>query len=279
MANPTDRTNSAPAILKYTNNDTIAHIVLNGGACNEIGESMLAALEQVVETLAERTPRAVILRSENPNGFCAGADLVALHEGIEARAKAAADTGTDDGLTDVRAFLDRIHGVMNALDNLPCPLIGAIGGICFGGGFELALTCDVRIAEKNARFCFPELRLGLIPGFGGIPRLRRDLGNAIVRDIVLTGRSINAKKALQSGLVSQVVPRGEALRAAEAQAEQLVRFDDATVSAAKRFTKPIPLEELEEEKEIFMRLFDRDVTRDALRRFATGDSSRATFEY
>ena len=87
---------------------------------------------------------------------------------------------------------DRIHAVMNALDMLPMTTVGVVRGVCFGGGFELALTCDVLIAEKSARFAFPELRLGLIPGFGGIPRLRRDVGNALIRDLLLTGHGINA---------------------------------------------------------------------------------------
>ena len=116
----------------------------------------------------------------------------------------------------VRDFLERIHTVMNAIDASPLTTIAAVHGVTFGGGFELALTCDLIIADKMARFCFPELRLGLIPGFGGIPRLKRDLGNAVVRDLLLTGRSFNATKAQQVGLVSQVVGEGEALRAARA---------------------------------------------------------------
>ena len=96
---------------------------------------------------------------------------------------------------------------MNAIDAAPLTTIAAVQGVAFGGGFELALVCDLIIADKMARFCFPELRLGLIPGFGGIPRLKRDLGNAVVRDLLLTGRSINATKAQAVGLVSQVVGR------------------------------------------------------------------------
>ena len=95
-----------------------------------------------------------------------------------------------------------------------------------------------------ARFCFPELRLGLIPGFGGIPRLKRDLGNAVVRDLLLTGRSFNATKAQQVGLVSQVVAEGESLRAARGTAAQLGKFDRRTAIAAKKFIKPIPYDEL-----------------------------------
>ena len=105
---------------------------------------------------------------------------------------------------------------MNTIDASPLTTIAAVHGVTFGGGFELALVSDLIIADKMARFCFPELRLGLVPGFGGIPRLKRDFGNAVVRDLLLTGRSFNATKAQQIGLVSQVVGEGEALRAARA---------------------------------------------------------------
>ena len=104
--------------------------------------------------------------------------------------------------------------MLNRLDTSPLTTIAAVHGVCFGGGFELALACDLIVADKMARFCFPELRLGLIPGFGGIPRLKRDIGNAVVRDLLLTGRSINATKALAVGLASQVAAEGEALRVA-----------------------------------------------------------------
>ena len=136
------------------------------------------------------------------------------------------------GSAGVRDFLERIHRVMNAIDAAPLTTIAAVHGVTFGGGFELALTCDLIVADKMARFCFPELRLGLIPGFGGIPRLKRDLGNAVVRDLLLTGRSINATKAQAVGLVSQVTAEGDALRVARATAAQLAKFDRET--AARR---------------------------------------------
>jgi len=117
------------------------------------------------------------------------------------------------------------------------------------------------------RFCFPELRLGLIPGFGGIPRLKRDLGNAVVRDLLLTGRSFNANKAQQIGLVSQVVAEGEALRAARATAAQLGKFDLDTTAAAKRFIKPVPHQELRQEIDLFCELFSRPAVEAGLKKF------------
>ena len=147
-------------------------------------------------------------------------------------------------------------------------------GITFGGGFELALTCDLIVADKMARFCFPELRLGLIPGFGGIPRLKRDLGNAVIRDLLLTGRSINAQKAATVGLVSQLAGEGEALQVARATAAQLRKFDRRTAIAAKKFIKPIPYEELKREIDIFCELFAQPAVEAGLRRFLENTSAQ-----
>jgi enoyl-CoA hydratase/carnithine racemase len=167
----------------------------------------------------------------------------------------------------VRNYLERIHKVMNTIDGAPLTTIAAVHGVTFGGGFELALVCDLIIADKMARFCFPELRLGLIPGFGGIPRLKRDLGNGVVRDLLLTGRSFNATKAQTVGLVSQVVAEGEAYRVARGTAAQLKKFDHQTAIAAKKFIKPIPYDELKKEIDLFCELFCRPAVEDGLRKF------------
>ena len=118
-----------------------------------------------------------------------------------------------------------------------------------------------------ARFAFPELRLGLIPGFGGIPRLKRDLGNSFVRDLLLTGRSVNATRALAVGLVAQLAGEGEALKVARATAAQITKFDATTRAIAKKFLKPIPYAELKQEVEIFCGLFARPAVLAALKKF------------
>jgi enoyl-CoA hydratase/carnithine racemase len=171
----------------------------------------------------------------------------------------------------VREFLERIHSVMNTLDALPLTTIAAVHGVTFGGGFELALVCDIIVADRMARFCFPELRLGLIPGFGGVPRLKRDLGNAVVRDLLLTGRSFNVMKAQQIGLVSQIAAEGEALRVARATASQAAKFEKRTVAAAKEFVKPIPYEELKREIDIFCDLYSRPAVEQGLRKFVENE--------
>jgi enoyl-CoA hydratase/carnithine racemase len=242
--------------------DGIIELKLHREPCNELGSVSLEEFEKFAAALEsmQAEAHALILYSEMKPGFCAGADLRELYQRSQAMEKAEAAKG-------VRDFLERIHRVLNQIDAAPLTTIAAVHGVTFGGGFELALACDLIIADKMARFCFPELRLGLIPGFGGIPRLKRDLGNAVVRDLLLTGRSINATKAQQIGLVSQVVGEGEALRAARVTALQLAKFDRETAAAAKKFIKPIPREELLREIDIFCDLFTRPAVQAGLRRF------------
>jgi enoyl-CoA hydratase len=248
--------------------DGTVELALHREPCNEIGTAMLEELERFIGFLqsAAGDAHALIVYSSLKSGFSAGADLRELYS----RMQGAPST---ERVTGVRDFLERIHRVLNTLDASPLTTIAAVHGVTFGGGFELALACDLIIADKMARFCFPELRLGLIPGFGGVPRLKRDLGNAVVRDLLLTGRSINAAKAQAVGLVSQLTAEGEALRVARATAAQIGKFDRETSQAAKRFMKPIPYEELRQEIEIFCELFSRPAVEAGLRKFVESNDA------
>jgi enoyl-CoA hydratase len=242
--------------------DGIIELSLHREPANEIGTVALAELEQFVSALQSLTSeaRALIIYSKLKSGFSAGADLRELYSGMQ-------KLSTKEAVKRAREFLERIHAVMNAIDSAPITTIAAVHGVTFGGGLELALVCDLIIADKMARFAFPELRLGLIPGFGGIPRLKRDLGNAVVRDLLLTGRSFNASKAQSIGLVSQLTGEGEVLRVARATAAQLKKFDRQTAVAAKKFVKPIPYEELKKEIDIFCELFTSPAVEAGLRKF------------
>ena len=249
--------------LSWQVKEGVIELALHREPCNELGSLSLAELEEFAAAFErlQQEAHALIIYSDLKAGFCAGADLRELYRRSQAMDRI-------EALKGVRDFLERIHRLLNLIDAAPLTTIAAVHGVTFGGGFELALACDLIIADKMARFCFPELRLGLIPGFGGIPRLKRDLGNAVVRDLLLTGRSFNATKAQQIGLVSQVVGEGEALRAARATAAQLGKFDRETAAAAKRFIKPIPHEELRREIEIFCELFSRPAVEAGLKKFA-----------
>jgi enoyl-CoA hydratase len=248
--------------LRWEWHDGVLELTLDRAPANEIGTVMLGEFEKFIEaakTLAGESS-ACIISSAQKSGFSAGADLRELYHGAIA-------LNEKDRSAGVRQFLERIHSVLKWLDEAPFVTIAAVHGVCFGGGLELALVCDVLIADKMARFAFPELRLGLIPGFGGIPRLKRDLGNGFVRDLLLTGRSVNATRAQAVGLVAQLAAEGESLKLARATAAQVTKFDADTRIAAKKFIKPIPREELRREIEIFCELFTRPAVMDRLKKF------------
>lgn len=255
--------------LSWELNNGVVELALHRPPNNEIGSLTLEELERFASALKEieNQAHALVIYSTLESGFCAGADLRELYWRSH-------EMNREDAARGVRDFLERIHGVMNAIDASPLTTIAAVHGVTFGGGFELALTCDLIIADKMARFCFPELRLGLIPGFGGIPRLKRDVGNAVVRDLLLTGRSFNATKAQAVGLVSQVVSEGQVLRAARSTAAQLSKFDRRTATAAKQFIKPIPFEDLRQEIDIFCELFTHPAVEEGLRRFVESEDAQ-----
>ena len=187
--------------LSWQTADGVIELALDRAPANEIGLAMLDDLERFASALPELESQAsaLILYSKQSTGFSAGADLRELYTLAQGMDSATAAQG-------VREFLERIHAVLNRIDMCSLTTIAAVHGVCFGGGFELALTCDLIVADKMARFCFPELRLGLIPGFGGIPRLKRDIGNGVIRDLLLTGRSINSGciKSTPGGFVASM---------------------------------------------------------------------------
>jgi enoyl-CoA hydratase/carnithine racemase len=248
--------------LRWEWRDGVIELTLDHEPANEIGMAMLAELEKFVAAFPsiELETSVCIVSSARKHGFSAGADLRELYEG-------AAPLSGRERLSRVREFLERIHAVLNAIDTAPFVTIAAVHGVCFGGGLELALACDIIIADKMARFAFPELRLGLIPGFGGIPRLKRDLGNAFIRDLLLTGRSVNATRAHAIGLVAQLAAEGEARKIAHATATQVMKFDPGTRAAAKKFIKPVPHDELHREIDLFCELFARPTVMAALKKF------------
>jgi enoyl-CoA hydratase/carnithine racemase len=251
-------------MITWSRSGDVVEVRLGYAPCNEIGLDVLSDLERLLESSEIQGARALVIYSAQPKGFCAGADLRQLYQQT-------VDRPVAEHVTELRAFLDRIHRVMDRLDALPMTTVAAIHGVCFGGGFELALACDLRVVDRTARVCFPELRLGIVPGFGGIPRLRRELPAAVVRDLLLTGRSLNAKRAVELGLATQMVTTGQALEVARRVATQAALFDGQAMAAAKAMMKQSDdaafRAELLAEKEHFVRLFQRPEAVDALKRF------------
>lgn len=248
--------------LRWEWRDGVVELTLDHEPLNEIGISLLGDLEKFASAIPGLAPvtSACVLTSARPGGFCAGADLKELYQ-------RALPLSRKKRIAGVRAFIQRIHRVANTIDSAPFVTIAAVHGVCMGGGLELALLCDLVVADKMARFGFPELRLGLIPGFGGIPRLRRDVGNSFIRDLLFTGRTIRAEAAHHAGLVTHLAGEGFSLQVARSMAQQIKKFDAVARTAAKKFVKPIPAKELRQEVSLFCKLFDRPEVMASLKRF------------
>jgi len=133
-----------------------------------------------------------------------------------------------------RQFLDALNASLDAVAAFPAPVIAALNGVAFGGGFELALACDLRLAADQAELGLVEVRLGIIPGAGGTQRLARVAGVAVAKELILTGRRIGAARAQALGIVSSVHPAGDLLAAALAVADEIAAGGPLAVAQAKR---------------------------------------------
>ena len=173
-----------------------------GASANTLSEDVLAELNDVLASFERDLPKGVVLRSAKPGGFIAGADI-----------------GEFRGMSDaaaVEAALTKAHAIVDRLDHLAVPTVAVVHGYCLGGGLEIALACDHRIAVDDARLGFPEVMLGLHPGLGGTVRLPRLINPIEAMTMMLTGRNVRARRARSLGLVDAVVPERHVKAAATA---------------------------------------------------------------
>jgi enoyl-CoA hydratase len=171
--------------------DRVATLTLNSpDTLNALSSAMLQALDAAVADVeADRALRGVLITGAG-RAFCAGADIEEI-------------SGLDR--TSGYAFARRGQGVFSRIENLDVPVVAAVNGFALGGGCELALACHVRVASSRARFGQPEVKLGILPGFGGTQRLSRLVGRGVATELILSGRIIKAEDALRIGLVEEVV--------------------------------------------------------------------------
>jgi len=188
-------------------------------AANALSRGLVEALGDATAAVAgDPDIRAVVLTG-NGAAFCAGADLK------ERRGFT---------LDQTRAFLDRLNAVVDGVAGLRCPVIAAINGAAFGGGLELALACDLRLAGEGAAMGLVETRLGIIPGAGGTQRLARLVGATRAKEAIFTGRRFDAATARAWGIVSEVCPASALEEAAARLAEEIAGAAPLAVAAAKR---------------------------------------------
>jgi enoyl-CoA hydratase/3-hydroxyacyl-CoA dehydrogenase len=210
------------AVVKLDTRGEIAIVWLDNPPANSISPDVVEGLAKVWAAVdADEAVKAMILASPNPALFCAGADIKAF-------------TKMDE--TSGRALLDGAHDLLRSWERSRTMTIAAVNGLAFGGGCELAMACDVRLASFSATFGQPEINLGIIPGFGGTQRLPRLVGTARALELNLSGDPISADEAFEIGLVNQVVPDHELFDSALAWARKLGGQAPLAVGAIKRTT-------------------------------------------
>ncbi len=186
---------------------------------NALDPATLVALGDAFHDLStSSTPRAAVFTGEG-KAFVAGADIAAM---------------ASMSPVDARRFASKGHALGAAIENAPFPIIAAVNGFALGGGCELAMACDFIYASEKAKFGQPEVKLGVIPGFGGTQRLARRVGIAQARELSYTGDMIGADVALRLGLVNAVFPPDELMPKAIACAKKIAENGPLAVEAAKR---------------------------------------------
>ena len=184
---------------------------------NALNSTILAELEAFVDSLDPNRTRVLVITGEG-KAFVAGADISEMAHLSEA-----------EGL----AFGQRGARVFKKIEDLPFPVIAAVNGFALGGGTELAMACDIRIASKKARFGQPEVGLGIIPGFSGTYRLAKLVGQGIAKELIYTGKMIDADEALRIGLVNSVVVHEELQAAVDATVALILKNAPLAISFAK----------------------------------------------
>lgn len=177
-------------------------------ALNALSEELVGAIDAALDDIDASDARAVIFTGSGDKSFCAGADIK------EFSGKTVSGT---------RAFIRNGQRVFARLDTFRMPSFAMINGYCFGGGLELATACTFRLATPNAKLGVPEIKLGLIPGYGGTQRLPRLVGHTKALEMVMSGRTVDADEALAIGLVSRIVD-GDPVAAAKEFAQQFTCF-------------------------------------------------------
>jgi enoyl-CoA hydratase/3-hydroxyacyl-CoA dehydrogenase len=240
--------------VKLETRERVAIAWLDRPPANSISPEVVQALRKVWDALTSSPEiRTLVFASANPMLFCAGAD-------IKAFTKMDADSGRD--------LLDQMHGLLREMETSSIVTIAAVNAVAFGGGCELAMACDLRIAAESASFGQPEINLGIIPGFGGTQRLPRLVGEAKALELNLTGDPITAEEAYELGLATRVVPDHELLDTALAWARKLADQAPLAIEQIKRVSAAGDIDAgIESEKLGFSTVFGSEDAREGIGAF------------
>ncbi len=247
--------------------DGIGTIVLDRPKMNALDAEMQRRLVEVADEAAERPDVSAVIVWGGERVFAAGADVKEMSE---------------MSYTDMAAHVRLLQRFSRALAAIPKPTVAAITGFALGGGLETALCCDFRVVADNAKLGQPEIALGIIPGAGGTQRLPRLVGPAKAKDIIFTGRFVDAEEALAIGLADRVVPAGEVLATAQALVAPFVGGPAQALRAAKEAVdKGLETDlstGLDIEAQLFTGLFATRDQKTGMRSFVENGPGKATFE-
>jgi enoyl-CoA hydratase len=239
--------------VRVERDGALAIVTIDHPPANAISRAVVAGITQALsDAEADATCRAVILTGAGPKFFAAGADVT--------------EFGSTGGETIATG-----QGLTMGMERSRLAIVAAVNGIAFGGGCELTLACDVRIASRNARFGQPEIKLGIIPGWGGTQRLPRLIGRTAATELLFTGEPIDSARALELGLVSRVVEPEALLDAAREVAGRYAAQAPLALAATKRaladgVDRPLA-EALETERREFVALFASEDAREGITAF------------
>lgn len=245
-------------LARLERDGVIATLTLDAPPANAFSRGLVETIGGHIDTLSmDDELRAVIVTGAGEKAFSAGADL-------KERSMMTAD--------EVRTFVPHLQTLLDRIAHLPMPTIAAINGVAFGGGLELALVCDLRIAASHAQMGLTETSLGIIPGAGGTARLPRLVGVARAKELILSARRIDADEALRIGLVHEVVAPADLLAAARTLADRIAANGPLAVRAAKDAIDRgfgLPLEQaLAVERECYDRIVDSEDRLEGLAAFS-----------
>jgi enoyl-CoA hydratase/3-hydroxyacyl-CoA dehydrogenase len=249
--------------VKLETRERAAICWLDRPPANSISPEVVEALSNVWEAITgSGAVRALIFASANPQLFCAGADIRSF---------------TTMGEPEARAMVERMHELLRGMERSRVVTIAAVNAAALGGGCELAMACDLRIAAQSASFGQPEINLGIIPGFGGTQRLPRLIGEARALELNLLGDPIGAAQALAVGLVNRVVPDHELLDTAVAWALRLADQPPLAIEQIKRVSAAGELDAgIEAEKQAFARVLGSEDAHEGIAAFLEKRAARFT---
>lgn len=225
-------------------------------ALNALNSEVLADLEKVIDAISVDETRCVVLTGAGEKSFVAGADIGEMSGLSKAEGKAFGKKGND---------------IFRKIETLPVPVIAAVNGFALGGGCELSMSCDIRIASENAVFAQPEVSLGITAGFGGTQRLARIIGVGKAKELLYTTNKIKAPEALALGLVNAVYPADQLMDEAMKLAEKIARNAPIAVRATKKAINDglqVDMDKaIEIEEELFGSCFESQDQRNAMTAF------------